>query len=70
MNPDIDYPNNSNSEAKELDENIVQENPSVNFEMNDEVDLQPQYLHQLWTQLMSLTRINLSDANSTQPITI
>ena len=36
--------------------------------MNDEVDIQPWYLHQLWSQLMSLTGINVINANLTQPI--
>ena len=31
MNPDIDYPSNSDSEAKEVDETTLQENHSINF---------------------------------------
>ena len=41
MNPDIDYPNNSNTEAQEVDKNIIHENPSINCKMNNEVDKSP-----------------------------
>ena len=79
MDLDIEYPSNSDSKAEEEEEISPQGDPPgnaknlpaqphqpINFEMNDKVDLQPRYIHGLWTQLMSLARINLIDTNSTQ----
>ena len=47
MNPNFNYPNNSDNEANEVDKYLIQENPSIKFETNNEVDLQPWYLCQL-----------------------
>ena len=55
--------------ADEVDENLVQENPGLHIEFNqDERELNPPYICSLWTQLMKLVGINLIDANSSQPI--
>ena len=50
MNPDTENPNNTNSsdsQAKEVDETLIQENPSLNLKMNDEVNIHPHYIHGL-----------------------
>ena len=72
MNPNTentDNTDNSSSLAKEVDETLVQDNPSLNIKMNDKVDLHPHYVHRLWTQLMHLAGINIIDASSSQTIT-
>ena len=75
MNPNNDNPNNNNnnnssdSQAEKVDKTLPQDNPSLHIEMNDEVDLNPHYIHDLWTQFMHITGINHFDANSSQPIT-
>ena len=35
----------------------------------NEAQLHPHYIHGLWTQLLELAGINISDAYSSQPIT-
>ena len=62
-NNDIDSP------AEEVSEALVLENPSCHLKMNGEVDLEPHYIHGLWTQSMKLAEINLIDTNSSQPVT-
>ena len=71
MNSDNENPDNndSDSQAKEVDDMFVQENPSLHLELNHDDDLEPHYIHGLWTQLMKCAGINLVDANSSQPIT-
>ena len=43
----------------------------LHIHMNEnEPQLEPYYIHCLWTQLTKLVGINIIDANSSQPITL
>ena len=71
MNPDTDSSEESVGQADEVDESLVQENPGLNIEIyKNDPELKPHYICALWTQLMKLVRIDIIDANSSQPITL
>ena len=70
MSTDTDSSDESIRQAEEVHENLVQENPSLHIQMNEnEPELKPHYIHSLWTQLTKIVGINISDANLSQPIT-
>ena len=55
MNPDTNSSEESVGQADEVVENLIQENPSLHIKINkDEPELEPHYIHALWTQLMKL----------------
>ena len=70
MNPNTNRSDESIGQVDEVDENLVQENPSLHIQMNEnEPDLKPHCIHG-WTQLTKLIGINIIDANSSQPINL